>query len=195
MLWEMESNALVIVVYSHKPFTLTWQWGSFHGGPPCFCSRISSSEMDLNKVLRRSSSSSSSFLKNIFKNRNSISKFLYKIQIKNQNQNICCHYHFSFNIWIVAVCILNRTRCQKPLNSCVFPWQNFPRLWFFLFFFYFVFLGRRHPAWQNLTFRKVCEEDFVCDSFKLQWHKRERGGIEEEYGSCLFKCHFHKVNA
>lgn len=30
---------------------------------------------------------------------------------------------------------------------------------------------------------------------KLQWHRRQRGGMEGEYGSCLFKCHFHKVNA
>lgn len=40
---------------------------------------------------------------------------------------------------------------------------------------------------------------FVCDSFKLQWHRgngrkgRDRG-IVEENGSCLFKCHFNEVN-
>lgn len=41
---------------------------------------------------------------------------------------------------------------------------------------------------------------FVCDSFKLQWHggSRRKGRdaeIDEENGSCLFKCQFSKVNA
>lgn len=57
--------------------------------------------------------------------------------------------------------------------------------------------GGRHPAWRNLTFAKVCSEDLFATASNYSGTEGPggRGGMEEENGSCLFKCHFCEVNA
>lgn len=118
-------------------------------GPPCFCSCISSSEMDLNKVLRLSSSFLKTYLRIEITFPNSNIEFKVKSQTKifAVIKSLTAAFHKTLKLLRSIFSAVHAAKILHTglLNSCVFPWQNFPRLWFFFCFVFLFFLDAVIP--------------------------------------------------
>lgn len=79
--------------------------------------------------------------------------------------------------------------CAK--NSPVFLMEVSKNLLFFFSFFFLETVIPLDRTWHlERSVRRIC-----LWQPQITVAHREQGGIEEENGSCLFKCHFYEVNA